>query len=346
MKKFTKQLLGYIRFASILVGLCITFNTQTLWSQSKSTLFDSLNQVSALNVRIEVDIDTLLAGKLTPAIHDGKMEVFSEEALLFGLPLKISVRSKSRRRYCDFPPLKFNFVKADLENIGLNRQDDYKIVTHCLHDPEGEEILLKEFLVYELYQILTPVSLRAKLIDMTYINSENDQELEKKAIILESEKEFAENMKGKLCNCMGTPRDSIDPFLFEQMAMFQYMVGNIDMDPIVERNVTLIRQGANKPMIPIAYDFDYAAIVNAPYVFPKVKDNRMLKRTYLGFPENEAVMEKVKQTFKEKKSTFLDHVEQFDSISKKERRLILTYLNKFYKEIQDPDFKPPYGKGF
>ena len=346
MKKLTKFIFGRTSCASMVLVLCLMIYSQPLWSQSKSTLFDSLYQIPSLQIRIHVNVDSVIAGKFTPAVHNGKMEVLTEEVSLFNLPLEISVRSKSRRRYCDFPPLKFNFVKADLQRIGLDRQDDYKIVTHCLNDPVGEEILLKEFMVYELYQILTPVSLRAKLFDMTYVNSENDKEIQKKAVILESEDEFAENMQGELCNCMGATRDSIDPFLFEQMALFQYMIGNIDLDHQVERNVKLIRQVRNKSLIPFAYDFDYAAVVNAPYAFPKVKDNRLLKRTYLGFPENQAIMEKVKQVFIEKKSDMLLHVENFALVSKKERRSIISYLKKFYKEIEAPDFELPYGKGF
>ena len=44
-----------------------------------------------------------------------------------------------------------------------------------------------------------------------------------------------------MCDCMGTTADSINAYQFELLCMFQYMVGNDDMDHRVERNVKLLK---------------------------------------------------------------------------------------------------------
>ncbi len=310
-----------------------------------STLFDSLYNLPIEKVKIVVDLDSLLEGRMTNDEHAAEMHVYTDKGITMMLPLNISVRSRSRRRLCDFPPLKFDFVKGDLKDMGLRKQDDYKIVTHCLDGPQGEQVLVKEFLIYQLYQIITPMSLRAKLVDMTYINSVSKEEFEKKAIILESDKEFAKRQDGKLCNCMGTSKDSIDPFLFEQLAMFQFMIGNADMAYLVERNVKFVRQAPDKPMIPLAYDFDFAALVNAPYVYPRVLDNRSLPRSYLGFRDYAHVLPEVIQKFVQKKEEIFSYIEAFEYISNFERRLCLQYVKKFYRQIEKKKVQLPYAKG-
>jgi hypothetical protein len=309
------------------------------------TLFDSLNKLSNVNIHIEVDVDSLLAGKFKAYEHEAKMRVFSEDNEVLNLPLKISIRSKSRRIHCDFPPLKFNFKKGNLEKYGLDRRDTYKIVTHCLDDPSGEEILLKEYMVYEMYRMITPVSLGAKLVDITYTDVYSNEKLETKAIILESEKEFAKKLEGKMCDCFGTGIDEVDPFLYEQLAMFQYMIGNIDYDHVAERNIKFVRQKSEQPMIPVPYDFDFAALVNAPYVFPEIRNNRFLKRSYLGYPGNKWILEPVMKQFLAVKDDLLSYIEDFPHISKREKKSILLYIKKFYKEIETPGFEFPYREG-
>ena len=244
--------------------------------------------------------------------------------------------------FCDFPPLKLDFVKSDLEAVGLDNEDEYKVVTHCLDQKIGEELLLKEYLIYELYRIITPMSLRAKLLDLVYVDDTREERISKKAILLESEKEFAKNNGGKLCNCMGTSPDSLDGRNMEIVAMFQYMIGNSDMDYKVERNVTLIKPEDGGPWHSVAYDFDFSSFVNAPYVHPKVVDNRQIKRVYLGFRQNASLLPEVINLFLSKEDQIYACIDNFDMISNKERRNCLKYIKEFYSEIKQEDFAFPY----
>lgn len=306
------------------------------------TIFDSLFNMEVEKVEIYLNIDTLLFNKLTDKEQTGQVKIMAKTGEII-LPANISVRSKSRRRHCDFPPIKLDFVKSDLEALGLDNEDDYKVVTHCLDIEAGEEYLLKEYLIYELYRIITPYSLRAKLVDMEYIDLAGTRRLKKKALILESENEFAKKHQGKLCDCMGTPLENVDALQMEIVAMFQYMVGNTDMDHLVERNVKLvIPEGQEKAMMPVAYDFDFSALVNAPYVHKKVEDNRKIQRVYLGFQENAAQIPEVIDLFISKEEEILDYVKKFELISSRERRKCLDYIREFYDEINGDELLLPY----
>lgn len=313
-------------------------------SRGKSTLFDTLYDMSIDRMEVSLDLDSLLMNKMTAKEHPCTLKVITSDQSVMELPMKASVRSKSRRIHCDFPPLKFDFDKKVLENLNLIKQDDYKIVTHCLDIEAGELVLLKEFMVYQLYNILTPLSLRSKLVNIVYIDSITDFRIEKKAILLESEKEFAENNNGTLCNCMGTPADSIDAMQFETIAMLQYMIGNTDMDHLVERNIKFIKPESGQRWLPFAYDFDFSNLVNAPYVHPKIKDKTLIRRTYLGFPGNAAYLDEVKALFNSKKDAIIDYIRNFDLIPNNERRAAIKYINDFYREINDPHTELNYKK--
>ncbi|NND06154.1 MAG: hypothetical protein HKN87_07230 [Saprospiraceae bacterium] len=325
----------------VILGFCISFSlAQT--SDPKSTLFDSLYALDIAEIQVLVDIDSILANKFTKREQEAMIAVRTTDNEVLDLPLDIQVRSKSRRRYCDFPPLKFDFKKGFLKDWGLDKHDDFKIVTHCLDDSKGLPTMLKEYLVYKLYEIVTPLSLRTILFDIIYKDIGGSKVHKTKAIMLESEEGFAKKHEGTLCECMGTKPDSIDPFQFELVAMFQYMIGNSDMNYMVERNVTLVRDNEHKRLIPIPYDFDFSGFVNAPYVHPEVFDNKLIPRVYLGFEQNSSHLPAVIDRFIAKKKEIINTIDDFELIDHKERKACTRYVKAFYRQIENPRFLPPY----
>ncbi len=312
-------------------------------SSANPTLFDHLIALNVEKVKLYVGVDSVVSNKFTDKEHQGEVQFLNNSGeVVVTLPLDVSVRSKSRRRYCSFPPLKFDFVKSVLDSMGLARHDDYKIVTHCLDETADQSHLLKEYMIYQIYQILTPLSHRALMVDIEYHCTDRDSIILRKAVILDSFDELAEKNEGVPCDCMGTPVDSIHGFYYELVAMLQYMVGNADMDHRTERNVKFIKPNDKSPWLPVAYDFDYACLVNAPYVYPKVEDNRTLRMAYLGFRENEKYISAIKKLFIDKKDAIIDYVKNFEGLSKNDLRACLQYIKGFYRDIEDDDFVIPY----
>ena len=46
-----------------------------------------------------------------------------------------------------------------------------KVVTHCKGSQDYEEYVLKEYLCYKIYNIISPVSFRVRLVRMTYVDT-------------------------------------------------------------------------------------------------------------------------------------------------------------------------------
>ena len=80
-------------------------------------------------------------------------------------PFAIELRPRgiTRRKICDFPPLKLNFNKKELRAAGLyGDYDKLKLVSECQLD---EKLLLREYLAYCLYNEMTDRSFRAHLVN-------------------------------------------------------------------------------------------------------------------------------------------------------------------------------------
>ncbi len=62
-----------------------------------------------------------------------------------------------------------NFKKQDSVGGEFSKIDKIKLVTHC--SAGGEEYLLKEFLIYKMYNVLTEYGFKVRLLRVNYINT-------------------------------------------------------------------------------------------------------------------------------------------------------------------------------
>lgn len=85
--------------------------------------------------------------------------------------VRIKARGKSRRKTCFFPPIKLNIRKADVRNDYLSDTKTIKLVTHCNSAVANRKYLLKEYLAYKLYEVVSPYSFRVRLVQMKYIDT-------------------------------------------------------------------------------------------------------------------------------------------------------------------------------
>ena len=85
------------------------------------------------------------------------------------MPVTLSVRGNFRRdgANCRFPPLYLNVPKKAVKHTLFAGQDKLKLVTHC----QTDEYVVREWMVYRLYNLLTDLSFRARLARVTYADS-------------------------------------------------------------------------------------------------------------------------------------------------------------------------------
>ena len=110
------------------------------------------------------------------------------------LPLSLVVRGNFRRNAnnCDFPPLYLDFAKKKTKGTLFAKQNKLKLVTHC----QAEDYVVREYMIYKLYNQLTPLSFRARLAKVSYVDSLRKRATETRwGFLIEDEDDVAKRNK-------------------------------------------------------------------------------------------------------------------------------------------------------
>ena len=124
------------------------------------------------------------------------------------------------------------------------------------------------------------------------------------------------------------------------VALFEYMIGNTDWGVSVNHNTKLILSKTDSSQRPyvVPYDFDYSGLVNTDYAVPDEKLNitSVTERLYQGFPRSMEEINEVLDIFKKQKSNIYSLINNFDLLTSKSKKEMISYLDSFFKMINDP----------
>ena len=221
---------------------------------------------------------------------DSKYQPFTlsfktEDSARISLPIEIKTRGHFRKSItnCTYPPLLLHFKNQTTGgNSIFSQQNKLKLVTPCA----GEKYVVREYLVYKLYSLITTKSFRARLVKVIY----NDTVTRKKSkplfgILLEEEDQLAARNKAIIIKGKKLKPEQTAEEDFLQMAVFEYLIGNTDWSVQYYQNIKLIASDSLKAPSPVPYDFDHAGIVGAPYAHPaeELLLNSTSERRYRGY---------------------------------------------------------------
>ncbi len=311
--------------------------------KKKDSIFDFMSKDEIFEMTLEANFDTLLFYKKKLVTYmPGKVSFNENESTKVDLEVEIKPRGRYRRKVCEFPPLRLKFKKKGLKQIGLSRKhNSLKLVSHCLEDnKEAKQNILKEYLIYKIYNIHSEYSLRAQLVKITYVQSGTGEKMyERIGILLEDDDELAGRTNTKVVEKSNCSVDSIDTYNGAVHAMFQCMIGNADWSMTHMRNIKLLRPEPNSLLTIFPYDFDFSGFVSASYAVPN-PDYRLRtikQRVYLGKMYSEEEMKKVATHFLNKKEETLQICKDFKILNKRCRKDVIKYLKSFYKILEDDD---------
>lgn len=314
------------------------------------SLFDQLIQDEPLEITIETDLINLIENKRKPDYLPAELR-YTQNDKDYNWKMKLRPRGKSRRTLCGFPPLKLELAKKDLTAAGLSKLDDLKLVTHCLADSTtSANMVLREYLAYRLYNVLSLNSLRAQLVKINYIDSKSvHEDMTRWGILLEDIDELAIRLKGKEVDQFAFVAGELDTIQHTYISVFQYMIGNTDWSILPIRNLKLIRQANRSEFVLIPHDFDYSSLVNAPYALPRehLGQTSLHHRVYQGLITSPKVLRPILKQFQAKKKEVLALVDDFEHLDKVEKIYLMRSLRQFFRTIKDPylflEGSPPVG---
>ncbi|MBI5913984.1 MAG: hypothetical protein HY842_01290 [Bacteroidetes bacterium] len=326
-----------LAFTSCAPSLVLNEDWSDFVPHADQSIFGMLQRQEVVEMMLVTDLDSILIKRKSEDYQPADFSYTDESSVLHTYQAQVRPRGKFRRMTCDFPPLKLKFSKKELEAAGLSDMNELKLVTHCLDDQTvSEGLIFREYLTYKLYKELTPNSLRAQLVKITYQDRSNkDYRMTRYGILLEDEEEFVWRTGGVIYDSMGASAESLQPTQEKIASVFQYMIGNTDWSIETLRNVKLLKKQDGK-LIPVPYDFDFSAVVAAPYARPNTDlgQKRIGQRVFMGKAGSVQELYATLSYFRSKKQSLLGIVENFPLLDMQSKESILLYLNGFFDEIE------------
>jgi hypothetical protein len=198
----------------------------------------------------------------------------------------------------------------------------------------------KEYIVYKMYQIVSPYSFNVRLCRVNYTDSDNPRRSGTHyAILIEDIKDLAKRMNLRVLKDSVRIQEVVDKESLDKLVMFQYMIGNHDWSIPHRHNMKLIIGDKGALPFAVPYDFDYCGLVDTPYAVPPKETNltSVRERDFRGFCRQNGYADTV-QFFKEIRPEIFDIIENSHFLSGRNRSEMTTYLNTFYHNIDDPKY--------
>ncbi len=226
------------------------------------------------------------------------------------LPVRVRSRGNNRLKNCYFAPIKMKIKKEDYKGTLFKGNKKLKLVLPCLTEKDRNDYVLKEFLAYKLYELVSPYHYKTRLLDITLTEpkGKNFKEHKIKGFFIEDIKKVANRHGGKVLKRNMHPMQQ-DALSSVQNAFFQFMIGNTDFSTAYQHNEKLLF--VNKASIPVPFDFDMSGLCNTSYSVVSQVGKDVLpitvvtQRMYRGFKRDNGVMLEVKKQFLENKTKML-----------------------------------------
>jgi hypothetical protein len=256
--------------------------------------------------------------------------------------LQVQVRNRGRLRLhprtCDFPPLRIEFGKDDKSELKRSLFDGIKhikLATHC--KSSFDQYVLREYLAYRTYNVITPWSLRVRLAKATYVDLASGKTVATEpAFFIERDEDLAKRMEGRLAEIPRTAFADHDMDALTQASLFSFLIGNTDFSIFNLHNAFLVRPHDGK-FHTVVYDFDLAGLVSPPYALPdKNLPIRSVKdRLYRGPCRSVEELEPLLASFREKKEAVLRLYSELPDLDRKSKEEMTAYVEEFFDIIND-----------
>jgi hypothetical protein len=289
---------------------------------------------------IEMDLKDLLAKKAKERFLPGTMTMTLDGKVVTE-KIKASARGNFRRETCFMPGLKVDFKTAD-SNSSLSKFKELKLSNGCSPGDDPGQLVIKEYLAYKIYNQLTDMSLRVRLMNISYKDlSGKRKPYTQYGFLIEDVDDMAK--RNKMVEIEGTQyyTEQTNRDQMTLVTLFEYLIGNTDWSVPAYHNVKLIGPKEDKSVRPyvVAYDFDICGLVDPPYatIDENLQDkiSSVRERLNRGFPRTMEELKLAVKLFNDRKEKIINLVKNNEYLSSKNRSNTVSYIEDFYKTIND-----------
>jgi len=269
----------------------------------------------------------------------GKFQYQQDSNQWITVPVQSRTRGNFRLRNCYFPPLKLKFRKKDLASTLFAGNKALKLVLPCRTTNDKNNLILKEYLCYQFYEILSSYYFRTRLANFE-LTENSKRKIRKYSLLtffVEDNSMVAKRSGGKVVETKGISPEVFDEKQSIRNDFFQYMIGNADWSAVFQHNSNTMY--VNGKYIPLSYDFDMSGFVNASYAqqnAPTLGTGDVRERVYRGFCKSKSATQEIRKEFLDKEQAIYAIIDQqasnFDNYDLKDMR---NYLGEFFSILKD-----------
>lgn len=264
----------------------------------------------------------------------------------------VTVRAggRSRRRVCEFLPLRLEFDEAGSGSAAgrdrvLSGHELLYLTTQCKDTRRSSADLVEEYLAYRILNTITERSYRVRLLQITYVDTRQDDALTTHyAFVTESQHALAQRLGGEVLETIALPKQRLNEEHAAMIYIFQYLIGNTDWSLVAANgdktcchNGQLIGMGAAIFYVP--FDFDMAGLVNPPYARPdrSLRIKNVTDRLYRGYCGPADALAGALKHIVDRREAIISLYRDSEALSPRVRDRGIDFLDRFFNEAQDPE---------
>lgn len=317
----------------------VLFVAPSLAQVSTDPLFSSTDP---LDIAFGVSIKAIKNSKYDSVYFKEKMYFRNAAGEMDSIKIGLKRRGNFRLRECFFPPMWMKIGTKDAKNTLFEGNRKLKLVLPCDSRSASNDLILREYLCYKMYEVATSYCFRTRLVnvDFTEERGKKNKEYKLKGIIIEDVGKTAKRNGSKTTSSARVPANTLNDTFALRFDLFQLLIANTDFSKRYQHNCKLIFQNAK--YIPLPYDFDMSGVVSAPYsVVSQVGDAKLpiesvKERLYRGHCTSAAITELVRQEYLSNEEKLLAVPDQLkESLSEKEIKNLKEYLEEFFEILKD-----------
>jgi hypothetical protein len=297
-------------------------------------------QETVIESTISTELKKLSGQKKNPAYQPGTITWKNADSNGdISEQIKLRLRGNYRRENCGIASIMIDF-RDEEKKSKLKNLKQVKMVAPCIRGVENEQLVLKEFLIYKIYNLITEKSFRVRLMHTTFEDTNGKvKPYTQYTFLIEPTDDMVKRNDAEEVEIVKILTEQTNRDHTTLVMMFQYMVGNTDFAIPTYHNIKLMAPKENlseKPFV-VPYDFDYTGAVNAHYAVPHelLGIDKVTDRKYMGFPRTLEEIKAASTVFLNVEDEIYKVINDFPLLSNPNKREMTYFLEDFFKIIKN-----------
>ena len=329
----------------LLRALVVLLLTRSAMAQSDEDIAPLFAGDDLLNVKIIAPLTSIMFDRRDDKDVPGTFQYLATDgqSVEFDIGLRTRGNFRRRRKTCEFAPLRIDFKSSQTHETLFSQQNKVKLVTHCQEAIEYQNNVVREYLAYRIFNILTNESFRVRVLRITYVDTDKkNRETVSYGFLIEPKDQLVQRIGVPAVELENVFVPDLQPAFTNRTSLFHYFLGNTDFSQIYSEtgdnccHNQMLFSNVDGFYFSIPYDFDMSDFVGAEHSSPSSQfgASKPRRRLYRGWCANNAQLPASLKNFDEKRGEIDELINTTELLSKAKRKSLLRYIDKFYKAVE------------